>query len=138
MSALLHLKCNKYGHRGNDHASDGSVLYGLPSSDTPSKSVNNDVGKNMQGVSCRPNYHSNNKNSDSVLKIGLANLRSGPQRDMLSRAFPSVSHLGPLVDDGAPYSAIVIAERFVLRAAQCLPRLNSFDPVPTKFSHYIY
>lgn len=45
--------------------------------------------------------------------------------------------LGPLIDGGAPHSAIGRTELYVLRSAIRSPHLKSFDSIPPKLSGYI-
>lgn len=120
--------CGKFGYFASDHNAIGSVKNGLPSNDALLATDNN---RHKAG------------NNIGVLDFGIVSPAPahGPSK--------SVSHIvstfstnqnpptfGPIVDGGAPYSAIGATELCVLRSSLSLSRLKRYDPPPSSFAEY--
>lgn len=98
-------KCSKYGHWSSEHNSDGSLKANAKSTDEPS----------------------NAQHKRNVASFNMANVSSSHFAN-----FPS--HLGPLVDDGAPYAAVVQCELDLLQP-RLLPNWDgTLDPIPDTLS----
>ena len=48
------------------------------------------------------------------------------------------AQIGPIIDGGAPYSAIFVTELCVIRSSLGLPSLTKYDPLLDSISHYKY
>ena len=110
--------CGKYGHWKRSHRSDGSLPDNV-------KAVEKD------GNSATNGYESKKKS----ISFNMAKLVGS------SSGTVSSQELGPLVDDGAPYSAIGVVELKLLAKQFGLPHDWSIKPVPDSFkghSHWQY
>lgn len=127
------VKCGKYGHWHNDHAEDGSVKFGLPSLDQPSNSRYGNANRNHN------NEHHNSgpsQNNGNVMKFGMVSVD-----DTVVSSFSSklpIRSLGPLVDDGGPFSAIGNTELCLLRSSLGISPLPCLDPVPRRVEHFAH
>ncbi len=130
-------KCNMYGHWANDHLADGKIRFGLPSSLTPINQENNANTDRNNGA-----QNSNN----NTLDIGNANLIPAYTEfddcDVMTCSNSTFEHtsgkstLGPLVDDGAPYSAIGELELAALY--NCKYKRLKLEELPNSISNYKY
>lgn len=124
-------RCGQFGHWYGDHCDDGSLPAHVSSS--PSPIVNQ---SNSKFIDLKQTEKSdvNNKvlkfnNSTALTELSIAS--SDPN------ALDAISN-GPLVDSGAPYSAIGIVELAVV-AAVILPRWNGqLDAVPNAINNCRY
>ena len=117
--------CGKFGHFHSDHNADGTIKDGLPSNDNPPNASNNSNNINRNG------------NGGAVLNFGMANLT--PKSTTSLSSFSNVpSQLGPMVDSGAPYSAIGVPELCVLWSSLGRQHITEYDPIPSAISHYAF
>ena len=108
-------KCGKLGHWGDAHYPDGSRKPGTPSFDPQNVNVSTN---NQQSPSQNVNAQSDGNNSNSQKQppiIGfMANVSNSIDEDQspsntviyASSSCTRTSRIGPMVDDGAPFSAI--------------------------------
>jgi len=106
--------CGKYGHWYKDHYPNGSLKPGVKSYDTPQNGTNGSVCYgNQRGTS----------SSNGKVSFNMVNLRQ--------KSLELHNPIGPLLDDGAPYSGIGLDE-FKLLQSIVYPSWNGkFDGLPS-------
>jgi len=111
-------KCNKFGHWYKDHSPDGSLKPGVKSYDTPQ------IGTNPAGST---GNQKSTPNSNGKVSFNMVNLSQ--------KSFELHNPIGPLLDDGAPYSGIGL-EEFKLLQSIVYPSWNGkFDGLPDTVKH---
>ena len=108
-------RCHKFGHWRTDHTQDGSLKPGIKSFDYPAEG---DVGSSAQP-----------KKTIRFNMVQLVNDEKALDETVI----------GPLLDDGAPYSGMGLSEFKILQEI-LLPTWNGeFDPVPADLgTHWQY
>ena len=110
-------QCHKYGHWQGDHNDDGSIKNGLRSTDVPAGSER-DVKDDRH-----PRQH---------FTFGMVQMTPVTVSEINER------YVGPLLDDGAPYSGIGLHEFTVLQP-MLLPKWNGkCDAIPYEFNDFPY
>ena len=111
-------QCGKFGHWKDDHNRDGSLKQGAVSSDNPlvrsgvssgGNAVTNDKSQCQKDKMDPSSTNNSGNNSQNKVALGFTyNLGSSKTLigNMSSGHIASFNETGPLVDDGAPYSAI--------------------------------
>lgn len=129
------------GHWQSDHNADGTIKDGLPSLPPNTPLPQNPSQQNVANAnSTASNNAKPNENQQPA--AGKSN-NSAPNNGMMSftasltasSATPSPRRKGPLLDDGAPYSAIGIVE---LRLLSGLKHIDArhLEPKPPSIAHF--
>ena len=113
-------RCGKYGHWLRDHNNDGSLPPAV-------KSVDN-------GSSAQTVQNSNNQNSNRTLSFNMA-LLTGSSASTINN---TLYQHGPLVDDGAPYSAIGLVELKVLASQLRLSQPIKLEKIPESLNDHTH
>lgn len=141
-------RCNKYGHWYGDHEEDGSLKTNAlcsddPITDTPKQS------HECHGSSEHSNNPSNSIKPRGTVRFNMAQLSSSSKiiastvglknKPEYYSINPNDPHsIGPMLDDGAPYSAIGFDELQSL-SKYILPNWNgTLDPIPDSISDRPY
>ena len=123
------IQCKKFGHWKDSHASDGTLPNGTPAFDTAQKFIeslkHNHGSGASEGGNSNPNGSKNTLTFNNACLTGNSCNHNG---NSANRNNCSNDVLGPLVDDGAPYSAIGYIELQLL-----LNSVNDveIDPMPS-------
>lgn len=115
--------CGNYGHWSNDHQSDGTIRNNLPNSTAP---LEQPAQKPSDNKHTNQN-HNNSAGRNNTMNIGNANVICG---SFINTNDINVEPeaIGPLVHDGAPYSALGLDELSTLRNTN---RTSiTLDPLP--------
>lgn len=112
-------KCGKYGHWKRNHNPDGSLPPHVKSFDSPQISQS----RNDRNQSS-PSLDQGEKSKKKTLSFSMAKLSGS------SASLPITGLLGPLVDDGAPYSAIGQVELNLLTEHAGLQTDHKLDKIP--------
>lgn len=122
-------RCGKYGHWYNDHEADGSLKPGVMSAEKPT----------LENSSKKPELYSTQKKNDGGNTVQFNTARPSSSSTVIastislsdsSNSKPDCEEIGPLLDDGASYSAIRIEELGALPTS-ILPCWNgSLDRIP--------
>ena len=128
--------CGKLGHWASDHNNDGTVKDNLPSIEpangaAPAFPVKNNTHHDTGGA-VATQRQDQPKDGNNVIAF-CATLYAGS-----TNAKHGDPTLGPLVDDGAPHSAIGVAELSLLTGIQCKSHQSPLrlDPKPDHLAEY--
>lgn len=121
-------RCVKFGHWLSDHLQNRSLPDGVMSSLTP---IKDDDKSNNGGANDGQSKQDSNANNT----IGFKN---GSTAHHINNDKVNALKIGPLVDSGAPYSAVGAVE-LALPSCYALPNRNRpLDDVPKTLSDYHY
>lgn len=118
--------CGKYGHWKRNHMADGSLPPGVKSLNTPQVQTEH---SSRQSNSENQNYgdSSSNENKKKTLSFNTVTLDECPETPI---------SIGPLVDSGAPYSAIGLVELNILADHLGLQPNPKLGPLPKMLQGY--
>lgn len=129
--------CGNYGHWWDAHQDDGSLPSHIPSSDVPIEK-HEDKSQNQH-------HQSNSADTKSSITFNMAHIKSFKKcaaieerecQEISAHAPSRSDNIGPMVDNGAPYSAIGILDLLLL-SSNILPSFEgSLDPVPDAFKAF--
>lgn len=121
--------CGKIERFDSDRDENKIIKDGLPSNDGQPVHYGNNNGKNNSdgNNSSFMNFMAKICNNESCSSLVVSNIGCS-----------SSNSLGPILDSGAPFSAIGVTELIVLRKSIGVSPLNSYDPIPRQLASYKY
>lgn len=128
-------RCGKYGHWYNDYESDGTLKPNTMSSDQPITNTNiasptSDKSESTPAVNDTVRFNMAKLSSSSNIIASTVDIN----KNQINVNNNSCSIVGPMLDDGAPYSAIGIEELRSLYLS-ILPNWNgSLESIPEKIA----
>lgn len=130
-------KCSKYGHWAIDHLGDGTVRDDLQSGDGP---LVNQTNFSSPLQSRRNEPRSTNDRGNAVMQFNTVSAVSeeNDERHVLSVLLTkscSNTAFGPMVEGGAPYSAIGVVEPSLICSSPDQRSPSNLDPLPPPVSH---
>ena len=129
--------CKAYGHWSTDHRSDGSLKPGIPSNNSPNASgSNSNHSRKESSGSSNTNSKGNTLNFNTAYmsftsEIAPSNSFYVESQDPIRKPFN-----GPMVDTGAPYSAIGLTELRILKKIPQHDDEITLDPKPQRCKNY--
>lgn len=132
------IRCGKYGYRAVGHLDGKADRQGLPATDTyPPGAVNmNPIAHQFHATNSAKNTRSNavlNFNT-AISSLNLLNNHTTLSTLLFNQC--STKSANPLVDVGAPYSAISAVELALLRYMVDQPENKTYGAMPNYVSHY--
>lgn len=126
-------KCGNYGHLEVDHLNNGTIRDGLPSILPAEKESNNQDNNNNRNNNGSNNENNNSNNNGARLNIRtfMASYGSNSESDSMPVS------AGPVVDVGAPHSAIGLTKLRIFQSDDHSTFLK-LDPKPAALRSYKY